>query len=89
MIFTYIKVIVLCSIVVILVQFYILIFYMLLYNRIVNFMFFFIYLTNKPFNSIQFNSSQIFTGLLLDAYVEVHQVRRLVFDNITNSVQCL
>ena len=88
MIFTYIKVIVLCSIVVILVQFYILIF-MLLYNRIVNFMFFFIYLTNKPFNSIQFNSSQIFTGLLLDAYVEVHQVRRLVFDNITNSVQCL
>ena len=34
------------------------------------------------------NWAQIFIGLLFYAYVEIHQVRRLVFD-IYNSVQCL
>ena len=27
------------------------------------------------------NRAQIFTGLIFDAYVEIQQVRRLVFDN--------
>ena len=33
------------------------------------------------------NLAQIFTGLLFDAYVWLHQVRMLVFDNITKRVQ--